>query len=86
MKRYKRSQAEKQYWKVVNSIEKARFLLENFCSSHCFNEVEEEFREELAQAGNELDDLAYRLCSLRFELKEAGVFEENNGLEDPEVL
>ena len=40
--------------------------------------MEEEPREELAQAGNELDDLAYRLCSLRFELQEAGLFEEKH--------
>jgi hypothetical protein len=85
MKRRKRSLAEKQYWKIINSIEKARFLLENFYSSH--PDMEEEPREELAQAGNELDDLAYRLCSLRFELQEAGLFEEEpdfrETLEDP---
>ncbi len=75
MKRQKRSPAEKQYWRILNSLEKTRSMLEYFCSSR--PEMEEECREELAQAGNELDELSYRLYSLRWQLREAGLFEDS---------
>jgi len=83
MKRRKLSQAEKQYGKIIRSLDKTRSMLEYFCSSQ--PHLEEEPREELFQAINELDELSYRIYSLRFELRESGVFEEDENAEKAET-
>lgn len=79
MKRRKRSQAEKDYWKIVNTLDRGRFLLERFCSS--YSEMEEDSREELLEAMNNLDELSHRIYSMRFNLQESGIFEEEHELD-----
>ena len=75
MKRRKRSQTEKSYWRIINALDKGRYLLEHFCSFH--PEMEEDSREELLDIINALDELSHRIYSMRFTLEESGIFEEN---------
>ncbi len=84
MKRRKRSQTEKSYWKIINNLDRGRYLLEQFCSFH--PEMEEDSREELLDIINTLDELSHRIYSMRFTLEESGIFHENAELNEKDAF